>query len=297
MTPAEAYLEARVAVAQAQVAAVEALMEGQGALAVTLTDVADVPVLEPGVGETPLWPEVEVCGLFAADTQPQSLQAALSLAPGVETAARVRIAALAEQDWVRTWQAGLEPMRFGDDLWIVPSHLQAPDAGATVVRLDPGLAFGSGTHPSTRLCLEWIDGHDLKGRTVLDFGCGSGVLGIAAACKGAREVFCVDNDPQALVATRDNAGRNGVAERLRVMPPEALGPVRAEVVLANILSGTLIDLARELAGAVAPMGTLVLAGILTGQAEAVAAAFSERFPGMRETRLDEWASLVGKAQW
>lgn len=290
------FLEVRVCVREAQASVTESLMLSQGALAVTLTDFADVPVLEPPVGETPLWPDVVVCGLFPAEASLDRLKSALSLVPGIESAGRVMVSGLHERDWSRAWQQGLEPMKFGRDLWIVPTHLGPPEPDATVIRLDPGLAFGSGTHPSTRLCLEWIDGQDLGGCEVLDFGCGSGVLAIAAALRGATRVTCVDNDPQALVATGRNAQVNGVADRVRLLPPEAVGLDTVDLVLANILSGTLIELAPVLGAAVRPGGWLVLAGVLQHQADAVSDAYATRFGPFERASHDEWVRLAGRAR-
>lgn len=292
----QAFIEVRVCVGRQQVAAVEALMEAQGAVAVTLTDSADVPVLEPPLGATPLWPEVVVCGLFPGDMRVSELKSVISLAPGVESPDRVVSAALQDQDWAETWRQGLEPMRFGQGLWIVPSHCEAPVSAETVLRLDPGLAFGSGTHPSTRLCLEWIDSHRIEGAAVTDFGCGSGVLAVAAALKGAARVSCVDTDPQALFATRRNAEANEVTDRLQILPPEDYGGASVDIVLANILSGTLVELAPMLMKSVRPGGWLVLAGILGHQAGTVAAAYSARFPELEMKRHGEWVRLAGRAR-
>ncbi len=296
MAPGETYIEARVAVTREQVAAVEALMESQGAVAVTLSDVADVPVLEPGVGETPLWPEVEVCGLYPSATSKVDLKAVLSLAPGVESADRVHVSALVTKDWVTAWRDQFGPMQFGPTLWIVPTEDEPPDPHATLIRLDPGLAFGTGTHPSTRLCLEWIETTDLVGKRVIDFGCGTGVLGIAAALRGAREVLCVDNDPQAVLAAAENARRNGVADRLQAISAEDYDGSEADVLLANILAGILIDLYPVLGKAVRPGGHLVMAGILAAQAEAVATRYRARYPDLRSAALDEWVRLCGRAE-
>jgi ribosomal protein L11 methyltransferase len=271
-------------------------MDAQGALAVTLTDSADDPVLEPPVGETPLWPEVVVCGLFPAETETERLRQVMSLAPGIEAPERVMVSSLQSRDWIRAWQSGLEPMRFGRNLWIVPSHCEPPDPTAINLRLDPGLAFGSGTHPSTRLCLEWIDAHEFDGIHAVDFGCGSGVLAVGAALKGAAAVICVDNDPQALVATRENAAANGVADRIRTVSPEAFSGETAQVVLANILSGTLIQLAPSLMATVGTGGWLVLAGILDHQADAVCAAFADRFDSMERVQHGQWVRLAGRAK-
>lgn len=296
MTKREPWIEASVAVRRDQVPAVESLMAGQGAIAVTLTDLADHPVLEPAPGEAPLWPEVEVRGLFEGDVAAGQLRAALSLAPGVESGDRVALGSLEDRDWERLWMERFGPMRFGRGLWVVPTHHEPPRGDVTVVRLDPGLAFGSGTHPSTHLCLEWIDGADLDGAEVIDFGCGSGVLAIAAALKGARQVLAVDNDPQALLATAENAERNGVADRVRAVAPERVGDAAVDVVLANILAGTLVDLAPALGGRVRAGGMLVLAGILQDQADAVSAAYAGRFPVLRVSRREGWVRLAGQAR-
>jgi len=289
------FIEVRASVARQQVAAVEALMEGQGALAVTLSDLEDVPVLEPAVGETPLWPNVVVCGLFVADFPVERLRRVLSLAPGLEDGDRVTAERLADRDWVTAWRAHFRPMRFGRSLWIIPSGFEPPDPSATLIHLDPGLAFGTGTHPSTQLCLEWLEAADLAGRSVIDFGCGTGVLGIAAALRGAGRVMCVDNDPQALAATRANAERNGVADRLDILPAEAYEGGRADVVLANILASTLIGLAPLLSGAVSPKGWLVLAGVLDEQADEVGAAYAERFRAFERSGREGWVRLCGRA--
>lgn len=288
------HIEAAVRVAREHADLVETLMNGQGAVAVTLTDPQDTPLWEPGVGETPLWGQVVVTGLFEASASTEALGAVLALAPGVESRDGVTVRNVPERQWERAWMDRFGPMQFGEQLWIVPTGQDAPNEDATVVRLDPGLAFGTGTHASTRLCLEWIDSVAFSGRTVLDFGCGSGVLGIAAALKGATRVVCVDHDPQAVVATRDNAARNGVADRIEVRqgdtPPEGAW----DRVLANILAGILVSRADALQDAVAPGGRLALAGILDEQADTVTAAFDRRFPRLERCPHDGWTLLHGR---
>jgi ribosomal protein L11 methyltransferase len=196
-----------------------------------------------------------------------------------------------DQQWERVWLDRFRPMQFGSGLWIVPGALDAPPQATHVLRLDPGLAFGTGTHPTTRLCLQWIDGHDFKGQTVIDYGCGSGVLGIAAAIKGALKVICVDNDPQALVATRDNATRNGVADTIHVLTPEQYEPDQSDVVLANILAGPLVELAPVLLASLRPAGSLVLSGILEVQADEVAAAYRAQTDTLAVVTDDGWVRL------
>ncbi len=182
---------------------------------------------------------------------------------------------LDDRDWERAWMDHFHPMRFGRRLWICPTGGEVTQTDAVIVDLDPGLAFGTGTHPTTALCLEWLDGHDLHGRTVIDFGCGSGVLAIAALKLGAARAIAVDHDPQAVLATRDNAARNGVADRIEVLHSDDFQAGQADLVMANILANILIDLAPTIAGLVAPGGDLVMSGILRDQADAVAQAYAE----------------------
>jgi ribosomal protein L11 methyltransferase len=290
----ESFLKATVRVGHEQAALLESLLNGQGALAVTLTDHGDTDLWEPGVGETPLWNEVRVSGLFPADTDAANLARVLSLAPGVEEGS-VRFDQLAGRNWERAWLDHFRPMRFGQRLWILPGASKCPVGGAVEVRLDPGLAFGTGTHESTRLCLEWIDAHEFRGRTVVDYGCGSGVLGIAAALKGARCVLGVDNDPQAVVAACRNAQRNGVEDRLTAVdrPPEDHPP--ASVVLANILARILVDLAPILSRLVAAGGQLVLAGLVQEQVAEVRSAYGAHGIELSpEARMNGWVLLCGK---
>ncbi|NNK98594.1 MAG: 50S ribosomal protein L11 methyltransferase [Xanthomonadales bacterium] len=287
------WLELSVRVARQNAPLVESLLQNEPVLALTLTDDADDPVLEPGVGETPLWPSVCVTALFSGDTAVEPLAQLLSLVPGVDRPQHVTFRKFADQQWERTWLDRFQPMQFGAGLWIVPGESDAPASATHVLRLDPGLAFGTGTHPTTRLCLEWIDKHDFTGQRVIDYGCGSGVLGIAAAIKGAASVVCVDNDPQALTATNDNAERNSAQDVISSMRPGEFSTQRADVVLANILAAPLVELAPRLAAAVGAGGALVLSGILEEQAEEVRAAYLADFPGMEKRVLDGWVLLTG----
>jgi len=267
-------------------------------LALTMTDDADDPVLEPGVGETPLWPSVCVTALFSGDTPVEPLARLLSLVPGVDRPHQVNFRKFEDQQWERVWLDRFKPMQFGSGLWIVPGEAEIPASAAYALRLDPGLAFGTGTHPTTHLCLEWMDGHDFAqngdGETVVDYGCGSGVLGITAAVKGAKTVVCVDNDPQALTATFDNAQRNGVQSVIKGLSPEQFKPQLADVVLANILAGPLLELAPRLSATVRPGGSLVLSGILEEQADEVENAYTASFPELQKKVMDGWVLLTGK---
>ena len=288
------WLELSVRVSRQNAPLVENLLQNEPVLALTLTDDADDPVLEPGVGETPLWPSVCVTALFSGDTPVEPLARVLSLVPGVDRPQQVNFRKFEDQQWERVWLDRFQPMQFGSGLWIVPGDQQAPSAAKHVLRLDPGLAFGTGTHPTTRLCLQWMDGHDFSGQTVVDYGCGSGVLGIVAAIKGATEVICVDNDPQALLATQDNASRNDVADGIHVLMPAEFKPGSADVVLANILAGPLIELAPVLLASLRPGGSLVLSGILEEQAEEVAEAYRKHFDQLTVTADDGWVRLHGQ---
>jgi ribosomal protein L11 methyltransferase len=246
-----------------------------GAVSVTLEDAADDPVLEPAPGATPLWPTVVVKALFDAGADATAIADALARrlpggpAPRYET--------VADQAWERVWLEDFRPMRFGRRLWVCPGGLPAGAPDAVRIELDPGLAFGTGTHPTTALCLEWLDGHELSGRDVVDYGCGSGILAIAAARLGAPRVRAVDIDPQALIATRDNAGRNGCAAQLACGLPADLLPASRrqtfDVLVANILSGPLVRLAPELRRFAGPATRVALSGILADQATEVIAAF------------------------
>lgn len=287
------WLELSVRVARQHAALVETLLQNEPVLALTMTDDADDPVLEPGVGETPLWPSVCVTALFDGETPVEPLTHILSLVPGVDWPHQVSFRKFENQQWERVWMDRFKPMQFGRDLWIVPGGSEVPPQAVHVLKLDPGLAFGTGTHPTTRLCLEWIDGHDFTGETVLDYGCGSGVLGIATAIKGASKVICIDNDPQALTATQDNAQRNGVQDAIECLAPEQFSPRTADVVLANILAGPLIELAPRLCATLAKDGSIALSGLLDGQAPEVADAYAGAVPNLAKRVMDGWVLLTG----
>ncbi|MDX1500109.1 MAG: 50S ribosomal protein L11 methyltransferase [Woeseiaceae bacterium] len=278
--------------------AVEAILTRHGAQSITFTDAGDDPQLEPGPGATPLWQESRITGLFAADADLDALRADLAASLGLDVLPAHSIEALGDRDWEREWLRFFEPMRFGKRLWICPGHAAAPDPGAVVVRLDPGLAFGTGTHATTALCLEWLDGIDVAGRTLLDYGCGSGILAIAALKLGAAGATAVDIDPQAVVATRSNARANGVAERLAATTDAAGAGHDFDLVVANILAGPLIDLADHLLARTAPGCLLALSGILSGQVEDVRRAYSHRVefepPVTRDQDGQTWARLTGR---
>jgi ribosomal protein L11 methyltransferase len=266
------WLQAHVRIDPAHAERVEAALEAAGAVSVTLVDAADDPVLEPAPGATPLWAQVRVTGLFDGAGGADALRA--TLGDALDAGGALRIEPLEEKVWERAWLEHFRPMRFGRRLWVIPGGQTAELAeGDVAVVLDPGLAFGTGTHATTALCLEWLDSLDLAGRRLIDVGCGSGILAVAALKLGAAQAVAIDHDPQALLATRENAARNGVADRLTVIGADAPPPEPADVVVANILAGTLIDLAPRILAMVRPGGRLALSGILADQAEAVATAY------------------------
>jgi ribosomal protein L11 methyltransferase len=277
----------------ADAAAAEAACFASGALAVTFSDARDDAVLEPAPGEVRLWPATRVTALYAAEVSSAAVLIDLAARLGLD-AGRIEARYVADRVWEREWLKDFHAMRFGRRLWVCPQHETVTAPGAVVLRLDPGLAFGTGTHPSTALCLEWLDAAALAGRSVVDYGCGSGVLAIAAALLGAAGVAAFDIDPQALIATRANAAANGVASRVRVCERVEDLPLPADVLLANILAGTLIELAPRLASALRPGGELLLAGILEAQGQTVTEAYAPWFDiGIFGTR-DGWIALNGK---
>jgi ribosomal protein L11 methyltransferase len=272
---------------------VETLFESLGAQAVTLGDAGDDPLLEPGPGETPLWQATRVTGLWPADAALDDLRTAINQALSTDVGASLVVERLADRDWERAWLDRFKPMRFGRRLWIRPGGTQVAQADAVIIDLDPGLAFGTGTHPTTALCLAWLDQDPPGGLRVIDFGCGSGVLAIAAAKLGAARVTAVDHDPQAIIATGDNARRNGVSDRVTALHSDAFEAYRADVVVANILANTLLDLRPQITALVAPGGRLALSGVLTYQAAAVQQAYAGDFVFAPPARQAEWVLLSG----
>lgn len=287
------WLQVRLAISPEQAQTYEDALLEVGAVSVTFMDAEDQPIFEPDLGTTPLWSNTHLLALFDADTDPDSLLAHLQLLTGGALPEH-QIERIEDQDWERSWMDNFQPMRFGRRLWIVPSWHQAPEPDAVNLLLDPGLAFGTGTHPTTALCLEWLDGQDLHGCRVVDFGCGSGILAIAALLLGAAQAVGTDIDPQALEASRDNASRNGIEpERLPLYLPADLPPQPAEVVVANILAGPLVALAPQLTSLVKPGGRLALSGILAEQADEVRAAYCDAFDLDPTAMKDGWVRISG----
>jgi len=265
-------------------------LSNHGALSVTYEDAADQPLYEPPPGQTPLWQHTVVTGLFEANTDIDVLSQTLQQ-HATSNIDHLRIEILEDKDWVREWMSRYQPMQFGQSLWIVPSHHTPPDPDAVNILLDPGLAFGTGTHPTTAMCLRWLAAHPPREQLVVDYGCGSGILAIAAAKLGAGEVIAVDNDPQALLATISNAKHNQVADKIKcrgIQPPLT---VQCDTLLANILAGPLISLASQFAEFVRPGGNIVLSGILAEQADTVRHTYETWFDFQHTQQQDEWVLL------
>jgi ribosomal protein L11 methyltransferase len=270
----------------------ESVCFAAGALAVTLADARDDAVLEPAPGEVRLWPATRLEALFPGQSSASALGAELAAALGLPASA-FQAHALADRAWEREWLRDFHAMRFGERLWVCPHHETVTAADAVVVRLDPGLAFGTGTHATTALCLAWLDEHLRPGARVIDYGCGSGILAIAALQLGAAAASCFDIDPQALTATAGNAAANNVAARLNVCTHADDLPREVDVLLANILAGPLRELAPRCAALVRPGGTVVLSGLLEPQESDVTAAYDAWFDMRRFAVRDGWLGLAG----
>lgn len=269
----------------------QALLDA-GALSVTFRDAQDNPVLEPLPGETPLWEEIILTGLFDADINSENLKAAIKSQLGGQIVLKVEV--LEDKDWVRAWMDDYKPMQFGKRLWVCPKHIPPPQADAVNLMLDPGLAFGTGTHPTTALCLEWLDSADVHNKQILDFGCGSGVLAIAALLLGADHCDGTDIDPQAIIASKDNAEGNNVDAKFDLFLPPDMPEKTYDIVLANILAGPLTELAEQLAGYCKSGGSIVLSGILETQAEKIIQAYSPWFELEPITAQEDWIRVSGR---
>lgn len=288
------WLQIRLDSTPEQCTQLEDALLNAGAVAVTMEDLADQPLFEPPPGETPLWQHTRLTGLFSADCNTaQTLQI---IADELNTPLpNYRCEILEDKDWEREWISHYHPMKFGERLWICPSWTPPPDPDAVNIMLDPGLAFGTGTHPTTALCLRWLDSQALEGKTVIDYGCGSGILAIAALLLGADHAYAIDNDPQALTATLDNTERNHISpERITVLLPEQLpADLIADVVIANILAGPLVSLAEAISKLVNPQGNLCLSGILDSQTDQLLNAYQSYFNFSPSTQDEEWIRLNG----
>jgi ribosomal protein L11 methyltransferase len=270
----------------------EQLFQSVGAVSVTLLDAEDVPVFQLDPGTTPLWKNMRLSALFEAGVAIDAIVQKLQHNSRLQRQ-DMEIEEIADQDWERAWMDDFKPIRFGQRLWVCPSWLEPPEPEAVNLMLDPGLAFGSGTHPTTALCLEWLDGCDIQDKTVIDYGCGSGILAIAAILLGARQVIGVDNDPQALIATKNNRDMNGVAEEKLTVYLPGVDHEAADIVLANILSGPLEELTPVLTGLTKPGGKLVLSGVLSEQTESLIRSYEPWFDLEPAVVRDQWVRITG----
>ncbi len=286
------FLQLTFEIGNSDPAPLEDVLIALGAISVTLEDAADDPVLEPAPGETPLWPTIRLHALFNDEADATAITDALAVTlPGVP---RPRATRIEDRAWEREWIKDFQPMRFGRRLWVCPGGQLAGDVDAVRVELDPGLAFGTGTHPTTAMCLEWLDGRDLRDRTVVDYGCGSGILALAALKLGASSAHAVDIDPQALIATRENAARNDIGPELTVTGEPTLPEASADLLVANILAGPLVELAPRFAAAIRAGGELALSGVLAEQVDAVTAAYRPWFDITFTATRDGWGLIGGQ---
>lgn len=288
-----AWLQLKVRSSASEADAVEDVLLAAGAAAVTLEDSADQPLFEPPIGTTPLWQDTTVIGLFNADIDVAT--ATLHINNALQPSDPLKFEILEDKDWVRAWMDDYHPIQFGERLWICPSWCEPPNPEAVNLMLDPGLAFGTGTHPTTAMCMRWLDKQDLQGKTVWDYGCGSGILAIAALLLGASAATGNDIDPQALTASRDNAQRNGIADtsfELLLGAPTTTKQV--DVVVANILAGPLVALSDGIAALCKPGGLLALSGILDTQAKEIIECYSQWFDLDPPTVTEEWVCISGR---
>ena len=267
-------------------------MEDAGALSITFQDAKDDPVLEPLPGEIPLWKELVIIALFDADKDLDALIQILSENKNKWNISKFYTETLEDQDWERVWMKDFHPMRFGDNLWIYPSNYEIPDDDSVKIHLDPGLAFGTGTHPTTALCLEWLDQNPPKGLKVIDYGCGSGILAVAAAKLEAKHIVAIDIDPQGLIATQDNMLRNSIeSSKISCYLPDESPAEVADLVLANILCGPLLELYPLISSLTRSEGVLVLSGILENQKDQILERYKSGFKDFNIKILDGWARI------
>ncbi|QIO08544.1 50S ribosomal protein L11 methyltransferase [Acinetobacter lanii] len=294
------WLQIHITVEKSQVDFTETLLESLGAVSVTLDDAENQDLLEPLPGETPLWNKVIVTGIYAQEDDEHIDVAALETFIRTQLPTEpMRSEFMEDQEWERTWMDAYEPIQIGEKYWIVPEWMQPPEADAVNIKLDPGLAFGTGNHASTFLCLQWLGQTDVKDKIVIDYGCGSGILGVAALLLGAKKVYATDIDPQAVLATQQNAELNGVLDNLYVGLPEEfnaeLGDIKADVFVANILAGPLMALAADFSTLIKSEGEFALAGVIEEQVDDVSNVYAEFFDILAVEKRDQnWCRISGK---
>ena len=264
-----------------------------GAVSVTYMDAEDEPVYEPAIGETKIWSNTQVIALYELDADPELIKSQVYKQFNHDDLHDWVYEAIADQEWERAWMEYYKPMKFADRLWVCPTDQEQVESGTVCLTLDPGLAFGTGTHPTTALCLEWLASHELSAKTVIDYGCGSGILAVAAVLLGAKVAHAVDIDPQAITATESNALKNKVEDKIKTYLPEQFTPFQANIVLANILAKPLIDMAEQICALVVSGGSLVLSGILHEQAESVINAYQREIIFSPLVQQEDWIRLEG----
>jgi ribosomal protein L11 methyltransferase len=285
-----AWIELKLLTTSQDLEAHSSLLSDLGAVAITTQDAADQPIYQEDLGQTFLWNNIILTGLFHDDLD---IDATLMKIKSAYSHLHVDICPLKDQDWERAFMADFKATQFGDRLWVTPSH-DTPPLSANSVVLDPGLAFGTGKHPTTALCLQWLD-QNLKNQEILiDYGCGSGILGIAALKLGAKKVYAIDHDPQALLATDENAKKNGLtANEITLLHPEALQNLQANVLIANILANPQIALVEKFNQLLLPKGKIVLSGILGEQTQQVIAAYQPYFEIIKVEQMGDWVRIDG----
>lgn len=288
------WIQLRVHTTEKHAETVSDMLLSWGAQAVSFVDAHDTPIYEPMPGEVIYWANTVVVGLFDAEQDMDKVIRKLQQVSLFKHGVQYKLEQLEDKDWEREWMDNFHPIRFGKRLWVCPSWRDIPDPTAVNVMLDPGLAFGTGTHPTTALCMEWLDSQDLTDSLIVDFGCGSGILGIAALKLGGKRVVGIDIDPQAIEASTANATRNGVAGQIELYLPKDQPQLQADVVVANILAGPLADLSTIISAYVRPGGLLALSGILESQAQSVIDAYSNEFDFDPVAVKDEWVRLSAR---
>ncbi len=264
-----------------------------GAVSVTYMDAEDEPVYEPAIGETKIWSNTQVIALYELDADPELIKTQVYKQFNNDDLHDWLYEAIADQEWERAWMEYYKPMKFADRLWVCPTDQEQHESGTVCLTLDPGLAFGTGTHPTTALCLEWLASHELSDKLVIDYGCGSGILAVAAVLLGAKVAHAVDIDPQAITATISNALKNKVEDKIKTYLPEQFTPFQADIVLANILAKPLIDMAEQICALIVSGGSLVLSGILHEQAESVVNAYQHEIIFNPLVQQEDWIRLEG----
>jgi ribosomal protein L11 methyltransferase len=284
----------QVRVSEAGAAHVEDLLSELGAVSVTLQDGEDQPVFQIDPGTTPIWRTTEVTGLFEHDTDMEEVAASLRERGRIDADEPIMVELVEDADWERVCMQDFKPMQFGERVWICPSWEEPPVPDAVNILLDPGLAFGTGTHPTTALCLEWLDAQALQDKLVIDYGCGSGILAIASVLLGASRVIAIDNDPQAILASESNRALNGIdATQMTVHLPGVPDHPQADVLVANILSGPLEQLTPIIAALVKPGGRLILSGVLSVQTTSLMDSYHPFFEMLPPVTRDEWVRVEG----